>query len=264
MKRYVLAVLLSFVAADVARADAVGYQGIVDINASAGGVTCQHYHDWSSATGDARFAMISGKTGLFSSANTYAWLTCSKDGAQLFRSPAPAFTRLVMSDDGRFVAGVTNVKLWNPVQIAVWQTSSGERLFAAEVSSLNACFSPDGYAKFLAAHPSMRGALHERAVLVGGVVRADIVYRDSDEAALHELVAKSCPSYIARNITESVSNWVEFYAGASAGSSGKVPDPRFRFENGSDGKPAYLEFLDTAGVPARVNLHPHYVETAAP
>jgi hypothetical protein len=90
-----------------------------------------------------------------------------------------------------------------------------------------------------------------------------MVHRESDEAALKELVAKHCPSYIARNISESVSNWVNFYADGSSYAGEKAPaDPRFRIENGSDGKPAFLDFLDIKGVPARVDLHPRYIELA--
>jgi len=267
MKRDALLALLAtafgLMLANLARADFTAYQGVVDVEASAGGVTCRHHHDWSGATNRARFDMIMGKTEIFSTANTYAWLSCSRGDAPLFKSPAPALTRLVMSDDGRFVVGVSHIKLWNPVQIAVWETSSGERLFAAMVASLDACFSPEDYREFLSAHPLMRAALHERAVLIDDVVHVDIVYREPDEAALKELVAKRCPSYIARNITESVSNWVGFYANPSSDGGEKASaDAGFRIENGSDGRPAFLEFLDIKGVPARVDLHPRYVEPA--
>ena len=264
MKRNALQALLmalGFGAAGLARADAISYRGIVDVNASAGGVTCRHHHDWS-RDDKARFDMITGKAELFSPANTYAWISCSKGDVQLFSSPAPALTKLVMSDDGRFVVGVTNIKLWNPVQIAIWETMSGMRLFTAMVESRDACFSPEDYAKFLTAHPLMRTALSGRAVLVDGVVHANIVYREQDEAALHELIAKQCPSYIARNVNESVSNWVFFYADPGE-FPGTAADPQFRIENGSDGKPAFLEFLDIKGVRARVDLRPHYVEAAA-
>lgn len=257
--------LFGLLVATMARADAVGYAGIVDVEASAGGVTCRHHHDWSGATSGARFDMISGKTQLFSAANTYAWIACSKGDETLFKAPAPALTRLLMSDDGRFVVGVTTVKLWNPVQIAVWETASGKRLFAAMVAAIDACFAPADYQDFLTAHPAMRPALHERAVLVDGVVHVDLVYRKEDEAALSELIARHCPSYIARNISESVSNWIGFYAGPSPYSSEASPlDPRFRIENGRDGRPAFLEFLDIKGMPARVDLHPRYVEGIAP
>jgi hypothetical protein len=170
-----------------------------------------------------------------------------------------------MSDDGRFVVGLTTVKLWNPVQIAVWETASGKRLFAAMVATTDACFAPTEYQNFLTAHPAMRPALHERAVLVDGVVHVDLVSREDNEAALRELDSRRCPSYIARNINESVSNWIGFYAGLSPFSSEVSHlDPRFRIENGSDGRPAFLEFLDIKGVPARVDLHPRYVEGIAP
>jgi hypothetical protein len=65
----------------------------------------------------------------------------------------------MMSGDGRSVVGVTDIKLWNPVRIAAWETSARKRLFAAMVASLDACFSPDEYRKSLFAHPLMRAAL---------------------------------------------------------------------------------------------------------
>jgi hypothetical protein len=56
---------------------------------------------------------------------------------------------------------------------------------------------------------------------------------------------------------------VNFYADGSSYAGEKAPaDPRFRIDNGSDGKPAFLDFLDIKGVPARVDLHPRYIEPA--
>ena len=66
---------------------------------------------------------------------------------------------------------------------------------------------------------------------------------------------------IAGNFSESVSNWVNFYADGSSHAGDRTPSgPRFLIENGSDGKPAFLEFLDVKGVPARVDLHPRYFD----
>jgi hypothetical protein len=91
----------------------------------------EHHHDWSRETEAARWKMVSGSRDPFGAENTFASLRVSerKSGRELFSSPVPALTCLWISPDSRYVVGLSNIKLQNPIQLVVFDRS-GRRLFA--------------------------------------------------------------------------------------------------------------------------------------
>jgi hypothetical protein len=113
-----------------ARGDAVGYAGVVDLHEEGATLRVEHHHDWSRATEAPRLKMITGAKDPFTAANTYAWLRVSEreGGRELFRSPAPALTFLWISPDERWIVGLSHLKLWNPVQVVVFDRDGRRRL----------------------------------------------------------------------------------------------------------------------------------------
>src|SRR5262245_43020566 len=79
-----------------ARADTVGYSEIRDVTAETTELRAVHHHDWSPATHDKRWKMISGHNDPFRPENDYSTLevTDRKTGRRLFRASVPALTRL--------------------------------------------------------------------------------------------------------------------------------------------------------------------------
>ena len=63
---------------------------MVDLHAQSDLLTVAHHHDWSPATHDARWKMISTTQDPFSADNDYAWLAVRDrtTGAELFRRKA--------------------------------------------------------------------------------------------------------------------------------------------------------------------------------
>jgi len=108
--------------ASLAQADRVGYSSIFDCKAENELLYAEHHHDWSEATSAARWEMISTTKNVFTSNNSYAGLVVrnKRDHAQLFRVPTPALTHLWISDDSRFIVGISNIKLDNPIQVVVF------------------------------------------------------------------------------------------------------------------------------------------------
>jgi len=131
-----LRIALPLLAASALLADAVGYRGIVNLREQTDVVVAEHHHDWSRATEDARFKMITTTKDPFTPENTYSYLRLldRASGRELFKKPVPALTHLWISPDSRFVVGLSNVKLWNPYQIVVFDRS-GRRLFEKSITS---------------------------------------------------------------------------------------------------------------------------------
>jgi hypothetical protein len=82
-----------------ASADAVGYAGVVDLNAQTAALSAKHHRDWSNATHDARWKMFSDSRDVFAGANNYAYVVVfdRKTGQQIFKSPSPACSYLWIS-----------------------------------------------------------------------------------------------------------------------------------------------------------------------
>ena len=135
MRKWLIAMLMMSLAS-LARADATGYSGIFDCRAENELLSAEHHHDWSEATHAARWEMISTTKDVFTSNNSYASLVVRnrQSQAQLFRVPTPALTHLWISNDSRFIVGISNIKLWNPVQVVVFN-SKGALVLAKPVES---------------------------------------------------------------------------------------------------------------------------------
>ena len=68
-----------------------------------------HHHDWSEATRDKRWKMISGRQDPFRAENDYSTLevTDRRSGQRLFKASVPALTRLWISSDSRYFLGLS-------------------------------------------------------------------------------------------------------------------------------------------------------------
>ncbi|WP_407116630.1 hypothetical protein [Bradyrhizobium sp. LMG 9283] len=92
-----------------ARADRVGYSGVVDLSAEAGTLRAEHHHDWGGASQNARWKMISATRDPFTADNDYSYLRLcdTTTGTVLFRRPVPALTYIWISPDLKYVVGLS-------------------------------------------------------------------------------------------------------------------------------------------------------------
>jgi hypothetical protein len=120
----------------VALADAIGYALVYDCKAESTEIIVEHHHDWSNATRDARWKMISTDKQILGTENKYSYVRAVRrqDGRQLFQVPAPALSYIWISPDSRFIVGVSNIKLWNPLQVVVLN-ANGDVLLARAVEN---------------------------------------------------------------------------------------------------------------------------------
>jgi hypothetical protein len=117
-----------------ARADSRGYGEVVDVKVETDQLIAEHHHDWGASSHRARWKMISSDQNVFTSENTYSFLRVidRNSNVQKFRVPVPALRHLWISPDSDLIVGVSDVKLWNPIQLVVFN-ASGTLLFATAV-----------------------------------------------------------------------------------------------------------------------------------
>jgi hypothetical protein len=93
-----------------------------------------------------------------------------RTGQTLFRSPVPALTQLWISPDARFVLGLSNVKLWNPYQVVLFDRP-GRLLLKRRISSDEAELVPAEFETLLRRYPKARAEIlrlshHEQPRLI--------------------------------------------------------------------------------------------------
>ena len=118
----------------IAGADVVGYGDTRTITAESKTLKVEHFHDWSEATREARWKMISTNNDPFTADNNYSYISVKNklSGAELFRAPTPALSYLWISPDSRYIVGTSKIMLWNPIQLVVF-SNTGRRLLARDM-----------------------------------------------------------------------------------------------------------------------------------
>jgi hypothetical protein len=121
---------LTIAVSSSAQADRSGYDKVVNLVAETGTVRAEHHHDWSHASHNALWKMISTTKDPFTADNDYSYLRLvdKSSGVELFRRPVPALTHIWISPDSEYVVGISNVMSWNPYQLVVFDKSGGRLL----------------------------------------------------------------------------------------------------------------------------------------
>jgi len=132
------AMALMLIASPLVHADFSGYDKVVDLSAETDTVRAEHHHDWSWQTHDARWKMISTTKDPFTVENVYSYLQLrdKASGAELFHRPVPALTQIWISPDSKYVVGISNIMLWNPYQLVVFN-KFGDRLLERNLVDVN-------------------------------------------------------------------------------------------------------------------------------
>ncbi len=213
------------------RADRTGYSEIVELRVVDGDVTVAHRHDWTEKTRDARYRMISSHQDPFRSDNTYASLTWfAGDGRVLRRVPAPALTWIGFSNGGRYVIGLSDIKLWNPYQLVVYDRQ-GRLLLKRGVTQSLACMSQDRSEALRKTHRSQERKLQENAWVVRDTVYVDYFGKDLPRSLETALSGPGC-AWPWAPVSDSVTDWVRWF-------DERNPDP---------------EIVEVAGAPTGVRL----------
>jgi hypothetical protein len=210
MRLGVFVVLVLVAGAVALRADRTGYSEIVELRSVDRDLIVTHHHDWTARTREARYRMISSHQDPFRNDNTYASLTWSaSDGRVLRRVPGPALTWIGFSNDGRYVIGLSDIKLWNPYQLVVYDRQ-GRLLLKRGVTQSLACMSRDRYEALRKTPRGQERKLQENAWVVRDTVYVDYLDKDLPRSLETALSGLGC-AWPWAPVSESVTNWVRWF-----------------------------------------------------
>ena len=209
----VLAALAIGASPTVARADAVGYSRVIDLEAKGDTFAVRHHHDWSGKTREARDRMMATGRDPFTADNTYASLTwLGRSGAVVRTLPSPALNWLGVTADSRYVVGLSAIKLDNPYQLVVYDRD-GNLLLKRHIGATVACLTPARFRQLSGRLAAAADLLEDRVWQADGRVYVDY---DSLSPREHSglwsaLRPHDCPSPFSAAISESVTNSVHWY-----------------------------------------------------
>lgn len=229
-------VLLLF--ANPSLGDRISYHEIKDLRAEGADFVVEHHHDWSAATEERRHTMIVTHQNPFTSENNYAYISAKRKdtGAPLFRQPSPALSWLGVTADSRYIIGLSDIKVHNPYQMVVLDRS-GRLIAKHHVSSTVACLAPAEHRRLQSRYARQFQALQGRVCARDGRVYIDFDGVDIPSrlgGLWKQLSERACPSPFTPDVSESVTNWIQWFDTAN-------PDPEVIEQ---DGRPVALRVTD--------------------
>ena len=209
----VLAALVIGAGSTVARADAVGYNRVVDLEAKGDTFVVRHHHDWSGKTREARDRMMATGRDPFTAENTYASLTwLGRSGGVVRTLPSPALNWLGVTADSRYVVGLSAIKLDNPYQLVVYDRD-GALLLKRHIGATVSCLTPERFQQLRGSLAPAQDLLQDRIWRGDGRVYVDYdALSPRTHAALWSALQRhDCRSPFSAAISESVTNSVHWY-----------------------------------------------------
>ncbi len=214
-------------------ADPIAYSDSLRLEIESENYIVIHFHDWTEQTRDARFEMISTNQDPFTNKNNYAYLavidksTCDT----VFKKPTPALTNIQISKDEKYVVGISNIMVWNPFQLVVFNID-GKLVKSRHFSSEEAKLAQSDFEYFKKNFRKQYKLLSNRNRIYSydGFYYIDFLSAnmpkylgDSTWSYLFEHIALN---HLTRNIRESTTNWVDWFNKAS-------PTIKFNYSNES-------------------------------
>jgi len=247
--RYFLISLL-FCLTNHLKADVGSYNDTLRLITESENYMVIHYHDWTNKTRDSRYQMISGNQDPFDKNNDYAYIICFDKRSKkiLFKKPCPAFTKIQISDDEKYIIGISKIMLWNPYQLAIFDTK-GELIKKRNFSSEEARMTKEQFDTFNIKFPKQHLFLDSlnRIYKVG-----DLFFIDFSSMGMPDKLDKAwdflsnyvSKNHISNNVGESVTNWIYWYYE-------KNPDIKFEYK---DNVLNSISILDTKQQRVYINI----------
>lgn len=102
-------------------ADRTAYAKTVELEAHDAQLIVKHHHNWSRVVEGDSSGIRYSLDEPFGVGNDYSYLSgASADGTKLWQVPSPPLTWLGISADGRYIIGLSTIRLYNVTQLAVF------------------------------------------------------------------------------------------------------------------------------------------------
>ncbi len=210
-------VLFSFLGTVNLFSDIVGYAEFRSIVAESKNFIVIHIHDWTDATRDARYKMITTHQNPFTTQNTYAFFECidKKTGNVLFKRHCPALTKIEISKDEKFIIGLSDIKLWNPYQFVLYSIK-GELLKKRHITPQEAKLTQKQLDDFKNKFPAQYAYLYRKGCIFRASQSWYIDYMstnmpDKQDKAWNHLYNYTTTNHLSTNFSGSVTNWIHWY-----------------------------------------------------
>ena len=216
MRKYP-AIILLVLLASLSYADPYPYNKVALLKKESKNLLVIHYHDWSNTTKKSRFKMISTHQNPFTEENDYAFILAINKNTQdtIFNSPSPALTKIHISEDEKFIVGISNIMVWNPYQLVIY-SDIGELIFKKHIADSEAKLDEVNYESFKKNYPKQHNLLEsmDRIDLVNGHYYLDFLSMDMPNKlgdAWNYLFKFKTPNHLSGAFSETVTNWVYWY-----------------------------------------------------
>lgn len=117
-------------------ADLFGYNKVVTVVKETNSYKFIHFHDWSEKTRKKRFEVTSNENKIFSDTNDFSFLLCvkKKTSDTIFKKPCSVIENLIIDSKNEMVIGISEIKLWNPYQLVVYDFN-GNLIFKKRITN---------------------------------------------------------------------------------------------------------------------------------
>lgn len=225
-------------------ADRYRYNDIVNLKAENEKLIVRHYHNWSDSKYEKWYKMFPEEKRLSDMDINYAYIECceKKTGSILFKKASPALTKIHVSNDSRYIIGISNIKVINPYQFVVYNRC-GDIIYKKHIAASEAKLTFPEYQEFGQKYPSQTKFLEElhRITLYSNSFYIDFLSVGMPEIlgkAWDFLIKKEAPNYLSKNFGESVTNYVTWY---------KEEDPKIELRFNNTGQLIGVSLLDPKG-----------------
>jgi hypothetical protein len=142
--KLLLSGLIFFFCTNIVFPDSVPYSDIKEINMESRNYNIKHFHNWSRETLEERQRMItSDAQNPFDENNNYAYIEVfnKETKEKIIHLPTPALTHLFISEDERYIVGISNIMIYNLYHLIIVDINNGliikKRHIASEEAKLN-------------------------------------------------------------------------------------------------------------------------------
>ena len=199
------------------KADMNSYSDSLKIRVESENLIVIHFHDWTEKSRDKRFKMISTNQDLFDNENDYSYIECiDKNTNQIiFKKPCSALRHIEISTDEKYIIGISNIKLWNPIQLVIFDIN-GNLLKKRHIAPKEAKFSVDDFSSFKTEYPTQ---YHYLDSLKRIYKFNDSIYVDFLSMGMPKKIGDAWDylfkfytnNHLSDNFSESVTNWIYWY-----------------------------------------------------
>lgn len=246
--KILLIVLIGF--SSQVKADYASYSDSLKLRIESENYVIIHFHDWTINSKDKRYEMISTHQNPFVVDNDYSYIECidKKTDSVIFKKPCPALTIIEISEDEKYIIGISKIKLWNPIQLVVFDTKGNlikQRHFCPEEAKLSKIECDTFKLKF----PSQFAYLDSinRIYKVQDSVFIDYLSMGMPKRlgeAWSYLYDFNVRNHLSDNFSESVTNWIFWY-------NEKTQDIRFEVK---DSQLVSISLLDYKGQRIKIEI----------